>query len=86
MRPCFWTVRKRCKSCIYLIFVPNPELLDNYDNLNKKEHLDYMAWLCKALASSGIADYKKILQEIIASSHNLKLIKYAEQSHDILDN
>ena len=70
----------------FLYEVINDELLKWYQSGSDNLTIDAMAWLCKALASSGIADYKKTLQEIITSSHNLKLIKYAEQSHAILDN
>jgi len=36
--------------------------------------------MCKALSSSGIAEYKQTLKEIIENSSNEKLKKYAGQS------
>ena len=50
-----------------------------------REHIDAMAWLCKALAASGMAKYKAVLEQVVANSGNPKLQKYAQQSLDLLD-
>jgi hypothetical protein len=44
-----------------------------------------MAWLCKALASSGMSEYKTTLQKVIDTTLNKKLRKYAKQALDMLN-
>ncbi len=67
----------------------NPALFDKVEhvlkkgytrNMDNRHHVDEMAWMCKALASSGMAKYKTTLEEIIEKSTNRKLKKYAKQS------
>ena len=63
----------------------NQELLKGYQ-LNPKDgdHVQAMAWLCKALATSGDDRYRATLKEISQSAVNKKLRKYGERSIDIL--
>lgn len=42
--------------------------------------VDEMSWFCKALASSGVADYKPTLVEVAERAPDPKLRRYAEQS------
>lgn len=58
----------------------NTQLLANYLTASGSEQVDYMAWLCKALASSGIEKYKQTLLEIAETTKNSKLERYARQS------
>ncbi len=56
-------------------------LLDGYtQNMSNRHHVDEMAWMCKALASSGMTKYKPTLTEVLDKSTNRKLKKYAKQS------
>ncbi len=43
-----------------------------------------MAWLCKALASSGLREYKKTLEKAANTTINSKLKKYAKQSLNLI--
>lgn len=58
----------------------NTQLLDNYQQTSGTDHGDYMAWLCKALASSGLDKYKPTLVEIAETTTDSKLERYARQS------
>lgn len=61
-------------------------LLKGYQFESKNpKHIDEMAWLCKALASSGISDYKKTLEKVANSATNAKLKRYARQSLGLID-
>jgi len=66
-------------SRLYTII--NEKLLTelNTKGLNK-DHIDEMSWMCKALASYGMTEYKQTLNEIIENSSSMKLQKYAKQS------
>ncbi len=66
--------------------VVNEELLKSHrlktgDNL----HIDAMAWMCKALGSSGMSKYRETLQEIIETTKNTKLKTYAKQNLNLLN-
>ena len=61
----------------------NQELLNGYANASDKLSVDAMAWLCKALGSSGNANYKPTLQKVMDSGNPL-LVKYATQSFEML--
>ncbi len=50
-----------------------------------QDHIDEMAWMCKALASSGSPEYKPTLEKIIQSASSPKLKHYAEQSLNMVD-
>lgn len=56
-----------------------------YKQPYEKEHTDEMAWLCKALAASGDARYRPLLEEIAATASSPKLQRYASQSADLLE-
>jgi len=71
----------------------NPELFDfieetlllKYNLSIKKEHIDEMAWFCKALSSSGNDIYKETLLKIKKTARSSKLKKYAKQSYNLVD-
>jgi hypothetical protein len=65
-----------------LFDVLSDELLKGYKqtSTNDRNYIDAMAWMCKALASSGMTEYKQTLREIIENSSSMKLQKYAKQS------
>jgi hypothetical protein len=59
----------------------NKKVLDNYNlHPRNQDHIDEMAWMCKALASSGSSEYKSTLKRIIQTASSTKLKRYAEQS------
>ncbi len=49
-----------------------------------KDKADMLAWLCKALAASGDAQYRATLEEIYRDAPHDTLRKYARQSADML--
>lgn len=49
------------------------------------DHIDEMAWLCKALAASGDSQYRPLFEEIAAATPSSKLKHYAEQSNSLLE-
>ncbi len=65
-----------------LFDVLSDELLKGYKqtSTNDRNYVDAMAWMCKALAASGMTEYKQTLREIIENSSSMKLQKYARQS------
>ena len=65
-----------------LFDVLSDELLKGYKQTSSKDrnYVDAMAWMCKALASSGMVEYKQTLTQIIENSSSMKLQKYAKQS------
>nr|MDA3791873.1 hypothetical protein [Desulfobacula sp.] len=65
-----------------LFDVVNDELLKGYKLTSSmdRNYTDTMAWMCKALASSGMTEYKQTLTEIIENSSSMKLQKYAKES------
>lgn len=52
---------------------------------HEKDHADEMSWMCKALAASGDAQYKALLDEIAAKSPSMKIKRYAKQSSELLE-
>jgi hypothetical protein len=68
-----------------LFDVLSDELLKGYKtSLNDRNQLDTLAWMCKALGASGMAEYKQTLTQIIENSSNAKLLKYAKQGLGML--
>jgi len=67
-----------------LFQVVEKELLDNYQDPRGSQRIDYVAWLCKALASSGQENYRATLSKIAHESTNHKVQHYARQSVDLL--
>lgn len=60
-------------------------LKENFDNPSQeKQHIDEMAWMCKALASSGDSRYEETLRLVIANTSNRKLQNYANQSIELI--
>jgi len=68
-----------------LFDVIEKELLAEYLVAEHSVQIDYIAWLCKALASSGMERYKPTLVKVMDSSNNKKIKRYAEQSLDRFD-
>ncbi len=64
----------------------NQKLLNEYQShTSSSKHIDFMAWLCKALASSGMSKYKATLQQVAETATNQKIQKYALQSLAMVD-
>ena len=54
------------------------QLLRNYET--NRAPIDLMAWYCKALASSGLSQYKQSVETVFNNTKSRKLKKYAKQS------
>src|SRR3972149_1966688 len=68
-----------------LFEVVNEGLLKGYQlNASDKNHVDAMAWLCKALGASGMQEYKATLDNITNTSSSETLRKYAKQALDMI--
>ncbi len=64
----------------------NQMLLNSYLLESPSEaHIDEMAWLCKALASSGRPEYRGTLQQVAGFAASSKLKHYARQSLDLIE-
>lgn len=59
-------------------------LQDVYASADDNASIDAAAWLCKALAKSGMAGYKEVLTKVADTATNKKLKKYASQAADAL--
>ena len=69
-----------------LFQVVNEEILKSLQSSESDQYdVDTMAWLCKALASSGMSEYKTTLQKVIDTTLDKKLRKYAKQALDMLN-
>ncbi|MBI9089298.1 MAG: hypothetical protein JEZ12_08780 [Desulfobacterium sp.] len=69
-----------------LFNVINTHLLSEYNlHPTNQDHIDEMAWMCKALASSGVLEYKTTLEKIALTASSTKLKRYAQQSLDLVD-
>lgn len=62
------------------------QLLKQYNtvSLRDRNQLDTLAWMCKALGTSGMVKYKHTFEKIINTSSNSKLKKYARQGLKML--
>ena len=61
-------------------------LLNGYQSdPNNPKHTDEIAWLCKALASSGRPEYKEALKKVADTTEDAKLERYARQSMGLID-
>ena len=60
-------------------------LKDGYAARKDADHIDEMAWLCKALAASGDSQYRPLFEEIVAKTPSTKLKRYAKQSHALIE-
>jgi hypothetical protein len=57
------------------------QLLNHYQSIGgDKKMTDLMSWYCKALSSSGQADYKPAVETVLHNTENPKLRKYAKLS------
>ena len=64
----------------------NEELLKGYQlNPSDGSYVNAMAWLCKALATSGDSEYRSTLEEISLNAENKKLRNYGKISSEILE-
>ncbi len=64
----------------------NKRLLDGYlFNSRSNNHIDEMAWFCKALASSGDNQYLDSLQTVVDNGENKKLQRHCQRSIDQFD-
>ena len=60
--------------------VVNEELLNGLHSLsNDRDYIDMMAWLCKALGTSGMPQYRETLQKVFNETSNDKLKKHAKK-------
>lgn len=59
-------------------------LLQQYRTANDSTTADALAWVCKALASSGNGRYKPVLAEVVANSDNSKLDRHCEKAGNSL--
>jgi len=50
-----------------------------------KDHIDEMAWMCKALAASGDEQYRELLDEVAMNAPSPKLQGYASQSAELIE-
>lgn len=60
-------------------------LREGYAAKTDADHIDEMAWLCKALAASGDSQYRPLFEEVIANTPSTKLKRYAKQSHALIE-
>jgi len=60
-------------------------LREGYAAKTDADHIDEMAWLCKALAASGDSQYRPLFEEIAANTPSSKLERYAKQSHTLIE-
>lgn len=63
----------------------NSELLARYPSVSGPDQVDELSWMCKALASSGLPQYKETLSRVASTTQDLKLKQYAEQSLGLVD-
>ncbi len=59
-------------------------LLQKYRSATDNTTSDALAWVCKALASSGNGRYKPVLAEVVANSNNRKLDRHCEKAGNSL--
>ena len=55
-------------------------LLQKYRSAADNTTSDALAWVCKALASSGNGRYKPVLDEVVSNSNNRKLDRHCEKA------
>jgi len=58
---------------------------DGYLAGTEPNHVDEMAWLCKALAASGNDKYRPLLEEVAENAPSEKLKSYAKQSSELIE-
>ena len=62
-----------------LVELAKGRLVEHYKTATSQVEVDTMAWLCKALASSGDASYRPLLMEVTSLAPSKKLSKYAKK-------
>jgi len=61
--------------------VVSSQLLTDFNKKSKdRNHIDAMAWICKALGASGKSKYRNALSTVMKDSKNRKLRGYAKKS------
>lgn len=60
-------------------------LKTHYAESLDSNHVDEMAWLCKALGASGDSQYQELLKEVYSKTLSVKLQHYAEQSLALME-
>lgn len=72
-------------SDVRLLDIVEAKLLNGYNLKDKnRHHVDFMAWLCKALGQSGVKKYEATLEKVAKDAKNRKLRKYASKSLKVL--
>ena len=88
------TVRITAAKLISRSAIINPDLYEEVENNLQKalriassdeKHIDEVAWLCKALTSSGDPKYKETLRAVFSGPYPSKIIDYAAQSYLLID-
>ncbi len=65
----------------YLTDLAAQALLNNYnDQPRDRDHIDAMAWLCKALGKTGNSNYRETLETVSKEAKNRKLRGYASKN------
>lgn len=70
-----------------LFDVLRDQLLKDYQQATSQgsKYTDTIAWMCKALGSSGLSEYRAALTEIVDNSSNSKIVNYAKQGRRMLE-
>lgn len=68
-----------------LFEVVNEELLKMSPNSTDNNYVDTTAWLCKALAASGMPKYKETLKKITETTSSGNLKKHCQNSLEMLE-
>ena len=65
---------------VQLLNAARDRLLKDYQAVGRnKDHIDAVAWLCKALANSGKPEYRRALETVADNAENKKVAKYAKK-------
>ncbi len=79
-------VRTREKNNSKLYDTINDYILENHKKVSESGHsIDEIAWLCKALATSGEAKYKETLYQVYKNSNSFNLRRHARKSLNFVD-
>ena len=65
--------------------VINRKILDNYLDIDENHSVDEIAWLCKALATSGDEKYKETLYKVAKDGDGFHLRRHARDSMNAID-
>ncbi|MCP4338561.1 MAG: PEGA domain-containing protein [Desulfobulbaceae bacterium] len=79
------TIRKNYPGQEQLLELAGQELEKGHNTLlHDRNHVDAMAWLCKAIGASGSPDYREFLVQIANQTQSRKIKKYALQNAELL--